>query len=85
LNAFIASIQTRVSGTVRLRLFKGGLQVMGRSSPWALYSEAAASFDDTTELEQSQMTGMVQTHGMESLLYARLKRSGKGLRDGASK
>ena len=78
LNAFIASIQSRVTGSVRLRLFKGGMQVSGRISKWALYSEAAASFDDSAELEQSRMTGMVQTHGMESLLYSRLKRSLKG-------
>ena len=74
LNAFIGTVQRRVSGKVRLRLFKGGLQVVGRESDWALYNEAAASFDDTEALEQSQMTGMVRTHGMESLLYARLGR-----------
>ena len=72
LTAFSGSIQTRVSGKVRLRLFKGGLQVTGRESANALYSEAAASFDDTDTLEQSLMTGMVRVHGMESLLYARL-------------
>jgi argininosuccinate synthase len=73
LNAFNASVQTRVTGWVKLRLFKGGLQVTSRGSDWALYSEAAASFDDVQVLEQSKMTGMVQTHGMESLLYAKLK------------
>ncbi|MFW5697225.1 MAG: argininosuccinate synthase [Fimbriimonadaceae bacterium] len=74
LNAFIDSVQKRVTGHVDLRLYKGSLQVLGRESKWALYSEAAASFDDSAELEQSKMTGMVQTHGMESLLYAKLKR-----------
>lgn len=74
LNAFNASVQKRVTGTVRVRLFKSSLQICGRDSDWALYSESAASFDDTTSLEQSQMTGMVRTHGMESLLYARLAR-----------
>ena len=74
LNAFVGSVQRRVTGWVRLRLYKGSLQVAARGSEWALYSEAAASFDDVQELEQSKMTGMVQTHGMESLLYAKLKR-----------
>ncbi len=73
LNAFIGSVQSRVSGWVKLRLYKGGIQVTSRGSDWALYSEAAASFDDVQVLEQSKMTGMVQTHGMESLLYAKLK------------
>ena len=74
INAFIDSVQKRVTGWVKVRLYKGGLQVTSRGSDWALYSEAAASFDDVQELEQSKMTGMVQTHGMESLLYAKLNK-----------
>lgn len=74
LNAFIQQVQTRVTGEVTLRLFKSSLQVTRRQSGMALYSEAAASFDDTETLEQSQMTGMVRTHGMASLLYSRLSR-----------
>jgi argininosuccinate synthase len=73
LNAFNQSVQKRVTGFVRLRLYKGSVTVLGRSSPWALYSEADASFDDRS-FEQSEMTGMVRTHGMSSLLYAELKR-----------
>ncbi len=73
-NAFIQQVQTRVTGDVTLRLFKSRLQVTRRQSGMALYSEAAASFDDTETLEQSQMTGMVRTHGMASLLYSRLNR-----------
>lgn len=73
LTAFIQSVQTRVTGEVRLRLFKSSLQVISRSSPWALYSEADASFDDVDTLPQNQMTGMVKTHGMASLLYTKLK------------
>jgi argininosuccinate synthase len=74
LNAFVGKVQDRVSGSVQMRLYKGGMQVVSRSSPWALYSEAAASFDDSAELEQSQMTGMVRTHGMESLLFGKLRK-----------
>lgn len=74
LNAFIGSVQRRVTGAVRLRLFKGGWQVVGRTSPHALYSEAAASFDEEGGLDQSAMTGMVRAHGMETLLYARAAR-----------
>ncbi|GMV88590.1 MAG: argininosuccinate synthase [Chthonomonas sp.] len=76
LNAFTGSVQRRVTGKVRLRLFKSSLQVIGRESPYALYSEAAASFDDEDVLEQSQMTGMVRIHGMESILYKRLGLNG---------
>lgn len=72
LAAFAAQIQKRVEGIVTLKLFKGSLTVVGRTSPWALYSEADASFDDPS-FDQNAMTGMVQTHGMSSLLYSRIQ------------
>jgi argininosuccinate synthase len=73
--AFSSNIQKRVTGTVTLKLFKGGITVVGRESEWALYSEAVASFDDAAIFEQKDMGGMVRAHGLSSLLYARL---GKG-------
>ncbi|HVT13640.1 MAG TPA: argininosuccinate synthase [Fimbriimonadaceae bacterium] len=70
--AFSANIQKRVTGTVTLKLFKGGIAVVGRESEWALYSEAVASFDDAATFEQKDMGGMVRAHGLSSLLYAKL-------------
>ncbi|MEI6512664.1 MAG: argininosuccinate synthase [bacterium] len=72
LEAFINQVQKRVTGTVYLRLFKGSSQVVGRTSPWALYSESLASFDDKS-FDQSEMVGMVKVHGLPSKLYYRLK------------
>ncbi len=74
LNAFIQKVQSRVTGSVRLRLYKSSLQVVARESPFALYNEASASFEDAESFDQSTMTGMVTTHGMESLLYSQLKK-----------
>ncbi|HMS55320.1 MAG TPA: argininosuccinate synthase [Fimbriimonadaceae bacterium] len=70
--AFSNNIQKRVTGSVTLRLFKGHMQVVSRSSRFALYSEAVASFDDSAVFEQSEMTGMVRAHGISSLLYSKL-------------
>ncbi len=72
LEAFIAHIQTRVTGAVTMRLFKGGASVVGRSSDWALYSEDLASFDSKT-FDQSESIGNVKTHGMQSRMYWLLK------------
>lgn len=72
LAAFCQSVQSRVSGVVHMKLYKGSCTITGRQSPYALYSEADASFDDST-LDQNAMTGMVQTHGMAGLLYSKLK------------
>lgn len=71
--AFSDNIQKRVTGSVTLKLFKGGITVVGRESEWALYSEAVASFDDQSAFEQKDMGGMVRAHGLTSLLYAKLK------------
>jgi|CXWL01.1.fsa_nt_gi argininosuccinate synthase len=71
--AFSDSVQKRVTGKVRLKLYRGAMQVIGRESQYALYSEAIASFDDAEALLQSSMEGMVKAHGMSSLLYAELK------------
>lgn len=70
--AFNKNIQNRVTGKVKLRLHKGSVAVVARESKWALYSQSSASFDDSG-FDQNAMTGMVNVHGMPSLLYARLK------------
>ena len=72
LTAFSDNIQKRVTGEVTLRLYKSSLTVVSRKSPYALYSEAIASFDDSEVFGQSEMAGMVKAHGLSSLLYARL-------------
>lgn len=72
LEAFIAKAQERVTGEVRLRLFKGGMTVLGRRSPWALYSEEMASFDTKT-FDQRESAGTVRVHGLQARLYRALK------------
>jgi argininosuccinate synthase len=71
LEAFIGMTQKRVEGSVRLKLFKGQAQVMGRSSAWALYSEDLASFDTTT-FDQRESTGTVKNFGLQPRMYHHL-------------
>lgn len=72
LEAFINNVNERVTGTVKMRLFKGSCKVIGRSSKYALYSEDLASFDSKT-FDQSKMEGMVAIHGLQSRMYRSLK------------
>ena len=72
LESFIGFTQSRVNGTVTLRLYKGGIQVTGRTSPWALYNEDLASFDTKT-FEQSESTGTVKNFGLQARMYYVLK------------
>jgi argininosuccinate synthase len=75
LEAFTESIQKRVTGSVWVRLGKGACVVVGRSSDWALYNEQLASFDDKS-FDQSESTGIVKAHGMQSRMYWSLKQAG---------
>ncbi len=76
LEAFINSIQTRVTGSVNMRLAKGSAVVIGRSSPYALYNEDLASFDSKT-FDQAESIGMVKIHGLQSRMYWQLKQKMK--------
>lgn len=71
LEAFINSTQSRVTGTVNLKLYKGAVTVTGRKSNWALYSEELASFDTTT-FDQRESTGTVKNFGLQARMYAML-------------
>ena len=46
IDAFVSKVQERVSGDVRLRLFKGVIQISGRRSPYALQAGLSIDYDD---------------------------------------
>lgn len=71
LEAFINATQRRVTGEVNLKLYKGQATVVGRASPWALYSEDLASFDTQT-FDQRESTGAVKNFGLQSRMYYQL-------------
>ncbi len=72
LSAFIDTTQTRVSGEVRLSLYKGQCTVLGRKSDWALYSEDLASFDSQT-FDQRESTGAVKNFGLQARMFHHLQ------------
>ena len=67
LNAFIAVTQERVNGTVELSLYKGGIRILGRSSPDAVYSDDLVSFNSTS-IDQCHATGVSFYYGMQARL-----------------
>ena len=55
------SVQQRVNGEARLKLYKGGLWVDGRrSSTHTLYDEGIATFEADDVFEQSDATGFIR-------------------------
>ncbi len=73
LEAFIGQTQTRVTGKVRLQLYKGSAKVVGRQSAWALYSEELASFDSQS-FDQRESTGMVKHFGLQARMFSALSK-----------
>ncbi|KAF5413587.1 MAG: Argininosuccinate synthase [Candidatus Methanocomedens sp.] len=71
LNAFIDATQVRVKGTVKLRLYKGSVMVVARSSPFGLYSEDLVSFDESS-IDQQDAEGVAKYHGFQGRLYQKV-------------
>jgi argininosuccinate synthase len=75
LEGFIGETQTRVTGTVTIRLEGGQARPVGRSSRYAVYSAEAASFnteDITGGIEQDDATGVAKYHGFQERLANRV-------------
>jgi len=70
LNAFIDKTQERVTGTVTVKLYKGSVTLLARTSPYALYSEDLVSFN-TSSIDQKDAEGFAKYHGFQARLYKR--------------
>jgi len=64
LAAYVESTQSYVTGTVRLKLFKGSCQVVGRKSPKSLYSHGLATYDKGDQFDQSASAGFIHIWGL---------------------
>jgi argininosuccinate synthase len=64
LSAFVARTQERVSGTVRVKLYKGSCTVVGRKSPFSLYREDFATFGQDDVYDQSDAQGFINLFGL---------------------
>jgi argininosuccinate synthase len=78
LDAFVDSIQTRVAGTVRLKLYKGNIIIAGRKSPYSLYREDLATFAEDAVYNQKEAEGFINLFGLPSKVEALLGLSGIG-------
>jgi argininosuccinate synthase len=77
LDAFINKSQENVKGEVKLKLYKGGMQVIGRSSPMSLYDKNLANYNIKTTFNQSYSKGFIELWGLQTRMYNALKKSGK--------
>jgi argininosuccinate synthase len=64
LSVFVAKTQERVTGTVRLKLYKGNCTVVGRKSPFSLYREDFATFGKDDVYDQGDAEGFINLFGL---------------------
>jgi argininosuccinate synthase len=77
LEAFINKTQENVHGEVRVKLYKGGLQVVGRSSPMSLYDKNLVNYNIKTTFNQAYSKGFIELWGLQTRMYNVLKRKAK--------
>lgn len=64
LDAYVDKLQERVTGTIRLRLFKGDCRVVGRKSAYALYDHALATYDAGDAFDHTAAVGFIKIFGL---------------------
>jgi argininosuccinate synthase len=78
LQALIDKSQEHVTGTVRLKLYKGNATVVGRTSPHSLYSEKLVTFeDDQGAYDQKDAAGFIKLNALRLRTLAMRKRNGE--------
>ncbi len=75
LSAFVAETQKYVTGTVKLKLYKGNIIPAGTTSPYTLYSEDLATFDES-DYNQADAEGFINIWGLPTTVDA-LREAGK--------
>lgn len=74
LQRFIDETQRNVTGTVRLKLYKGNCIVVGRKSPYSLYSEELATFEKDHIYNQKDAEGFIKINALRLKLAKRITR-----------
>ena len=74
LDAFVAKTQEPVTGEVRLKLYKGSCQAVGRRSPFGLYQEDLATFGADDVYRQADAEGFIRLYGLGQKVAAQRAR-----------
>jgi len=78
LQAAIDTSQELVTGTVRLKLYKGSVDIVGRESPYSLYSQEHVTFEEDDVYDQADAGGFIKINALRlRLLKAGDRKAGK--------
>ena len=71
--AFMADTQKFVTGTVRLKFFKGNCHVVGRKSPFSLYDYGLATYDRDTTFDEKASAGFIEIDTLSLKTWAKVQ------------
>ncbi len=72
LAAYVLSSQQTVTGTVRVKMFKGRAEKTGVQSPYSLYRRALATYEEGDQFDQEAALGFITLHGLPVRTQARV-------------
>ena len=75
LQAAITKSQENITGDVRVKLFKGGVHVCGRRSPFSLYDSKVVSFDEAGGYDQTDATGFIKLNALRLRVRAAMQKN----------
>jgi argininosuccinate synthase len=64
LDAFVQETQKPVTGLVRIKLYKGGISLLGRNSPYSLYNEELATYTEADTFNHKAAEGFIHLYGL---------------------
>lgn len=67
-------VQQAVTGTARVKLYKGSVQVVGRKAPRSLYRTDIATFEDDTVYDQGDAEGFIRLNALRLKIAARVEK-----------
>jgi argininosuccinate synthase len=77
LDAFVDETQENVTGTVKLKLYKGNIITAGTKSDYSLYSEELATFEEDDMYDHKDATGFIRLFGLPLTVKAMLDQKNK--------
>ena len=64
IDAFVDKVQERVTGVIRLKLFKGDCRIVGRKSPFGLYDKSLATHNEGDKFDHAAVEGFIKIWGL---------------------
>ena len=71
--AYVESTQRHVTGTVRMKLFKGSCTAVGRNSPYSLYQHDLATYDTGDRFDHRASEGFIHIFGLAGRTQGRVQ------------